>query len=268
MVEDLNQFDYIQSQYAEPGEAPRSYASQRSGISDAIDYREPRSIFEDDYVVLDQKKVPQNMIEHIEKRTIKVNRRLKKQFPTHALFSEQAKKELVHDANGNVSVDHLRDYILKICEQDLIDRRVLKKDVEGFLSAFNYNCYGATNIDEFTNLVFTGDDDIPDKLAQKKRANPPPNDVNAGISTEDLTDGDMHNNRIRKLLNEMEDKVFMSKTKLYQVFKKFDKDNDGYVSYEDFSKCLSQIKVFASNEEIAAMMKLIDTQNKGYLNFS
>lgn len=58
MVEDLNQFDYIQSQYAEPGEAPRSYASQRSGISDAIDYREPRSIFEDDYVVLDQKKVP------------------------------------------------------------------------------------------------------------------------------------------------------------------------------------------------------------------
>ena len=85
------------------------------------------------------------------------------------MFSEQAKKELVHDANGNVSVDHLRDYILRICEQDLIDRRVLKKDVEGFLSAFNYNCYGATNIDEFTNLVFTGDDDIPEKLAEKKR---------------------------------------------------------------------------------------------------
>ena len=28
----------------------------------------------------------------------------------------------------------------------------------------------------------------------------------------------------------MEDKVFMAKTKLYQVFKKFDKDNDGLVS--------------------------------------
>lgn len=165
-------------------------------------------------------------------------------------------------------MDHLRDFILRICEQDLIDRRVLKKDVEGFLSAFNYNCYGATNIEEFSNLVFTGDSDIPDRLAEKKRANPPPTDVNTGISTEGISDSDMHNNKIRKLLNEMEDKVFMGKTKLYNVFKKFDKDNDGYVSYEDFSKCLNQIKVFATNEEIASMVKLIDTKNKGYLNFT
>lgn len=57
----------------------------------------------------------------------------------------------------------------------------------------------------------------------------------------------------------MEDKVFNGKGKLYHIFKKFDKDNDGYVSYEDFSKCLSQIKVFASDNEISSMMKLIDT---------
>jgi len=208
------------------------------------------------------------MIEHIEARTIKVNRRLKKQFTSQAQFSEKAKKDLSHDANGNVSVDHLRDFILKICEQDLIEKRVLKKDIEGFLSAFNYNCYGATNIEDFSTMVFTGDDDIPHRLAEKKRANPPPTDVNTGISTAGIAESDMHNNKIRKLLNEMEDKVFNGKTKLYHVFKKFDKDNDGYVSYEDFSKCLSQIKVFASNEEIGSMMKLIDTQNKGYLNFS
>ena len=68
----------------------------------------------------------------------------------------------------------------------------------------------------------------------------------------------MHNVKVRKLLNEMEDKVFNGKGKLYHIFKKFDKDNDGYVSYEDFSKCLSQIKVFASENEISSMMKLID----------
>ena len=50
----------------------------KSGLTDAIDFREPRSIFDDDYVILDQKKVPQNVIEQIENRMIKVNRRLKK----------------------------------------------------------------------------------------------------------------------------------------------------------------------------------------------
>lgn len=75
----------------------------------------------------------------------------------------------------------MRDYVLKICEQDLIDKRIVKRDIEGFLSAFNYNIYGATNIEEISNLVFTGDDDIPDKLAERKRANPPPNDVNGVI---------------------------------------------------------------------------------------
>jgi len=49
----------------------------------------------------------------------------------------------------------------------------------------------------------------------------------------------MHNARTRKLLNEIEDKVFNGKTKLYNIFKKFDKDNDGYVSYKDFSDCLA-----------------------------
>lgn len=76
--------------------------------------------------------------------------------------------------------------MLKLCEQDLIEKRIVKRDIEGFLSAFNYNTYGATNIDEISNLVFTGDDDIPDKLAERKRANPPPIDVNAGILTGDI----------------------------------------------------------------------------------
>ena len=152
----------------------------------------------------------------------------------------------------------MRDYVLKICEQDLIDKKIVKRDVEGFLSAFNYNIYGATNIDEISTLVFTGDDDIPDKLAERKRANPPPCDVNTGIKTGDITSGDMHNTRVRKLLNEIEDKVFIGKTKLYNIFKKFDKDGDGYVSYEDFENCLKSIKVEATKDEMGQMLKLID----------
>ena len=40
----------------------------------------------------------------------------------------------------------------------------------------------------------------------------------------------------------MEDKVFDGKVKLYHVFKKFDKDGDGYMSYEDFENCLLQYR--------------------------
>ena len=65
-----------------------------------------------------------------------------------------------------------------MCEKDLIDRRIYKKDIEGFLSAFNYNCYGSTNIDEISNLIYTRDDEIPNRLAERTRANPPPSDLN------------------------------------------------------------------------------------------
>ena len=133
---------------------------------------------------------------------------------------------------------------MNICEADIIGQKVFKKDIEGFLSAFNYNNYGATNLNSISNMIFTRDDVIPDKLAERVRPNPPPNDVNKEIPTTDL--GDPHNSRIRSLIGEMEDKVFDGKVKLYHIFKKFDKDCDGYVSYEDFEKCLKSIKVNAN----------------------
>jgi hypothetical protein len=66
----------------------------RSGMTDAQDYREPRTIFDDDYIVLDSKKVPQNTIEQIENRMIKVNRRLKKQYKEKGDFEKRVKEAI------------------------------------------------------------------------------------------------------------------------------------------------------------------------------
>ena len=66
----------------------------------------------------------------------------------------------------------------------------------------------------------------------------------------------------------MEDKVFDGKVKLYHVFKKFDRDGDGYVSYEDFENCLKSIKVEATQDEMACMLKLIDKKGQGHMNFT
>lgn len=140
---------------------PASTGSMRSQLmTEMSDFPQPKTIYEDDYIVLDQKQVPQNVIENIESKMIRMNRRIKKKYGTQEKFEEAFKKEVEADKNGNVSVDQLKDFILSQCEEDIINRKVSKRDVEGFLSAFNYNMYGATNATDACNLIFTKDNEI------------------------------------------------------------------------------------------------------------
>jgi hypothetical protein len=105
LLSDLNQFDYVQSLRTDGSMPPRSNASVKSGLTDAVGWQEPKSIFDDEYVVLDLKKVPQNTIEQIEKKMIKVNRMLKKQFPEKALLEKKVLEQMSADGNQNISVD-------------------------------------------------------------------------------------------------------------------------------------------------------------------
>ena len=102
----------------------------------------------------------------------------------------------------------------------------------------------------------------------RQRANAPPQDLNKDIDPKAIEESSVHNSRIRGLLNQMEDKVFNGKVKLFQVFRQFDKDKDGYISYDDFHQCLNSIKVHADPKEVSSMMKLIDSGNQGYLTFT
>ena len=200
---------------------------------------------------------------------IKVNRKLKKQFGDITKLQDKINQELTADSNGNVSVDQLKDFVISLCAQDMIDKKLSKRDIEGFLSAFSYNAYGATNVKQISEMIFTRDDLISDKLAERKWANPPPTDCNKDFQIEGIQEKDSHNHRIRAILNEIEDKVFCDgKVKMYSIFRKFDKDCDGYVTYDDFEKCLQQIQVPASKQEISQVMKLLDKKNIGYLNYS
>lgn len=167
-----------------------------------------------------------------------------------------------------MTVDQLRDFILGLVEPAMIDQKITKRDVEGFLSAFSYNAYGATNINSIAKLIFTRDDLVPEKLAERKWANPPPADVNKDVDTEGITSKDMHNERIKSLLNQIEDKVFVGKTKMFQLFRKFDVDGDGYMSHQDFDTFIKSIKVEADKKEVASILKLLDTKNQGYLTYT
>jgi len=63
----------------------------------------------------------------------------------------------------------------------MVNQKIFKRDIEGFLSGFNYNNYGATNLNSIVQTIFTRDDLIPDKLAEVKRANAPPSDLSKNI---------------------------------------------------------------------------------------
>ena len=98
----------------------------------------------------------------------------------------------------------------------MIDKKINKRDIEGFLSAFSYNAYGATNVKTISELIFTRDDLITEKLAERKWANPPPSDCNKDYQLEGIEEKSCHNPRIRDILTQIEDKVFCNnKVKMF-----------------------------------------------------
>lgn len=107
--------------------------------------RKRKTIFEDDYIVLDSQKVPNNVLENIEQRLSRVTRYLKRHFGSERALEKALKDNIPEkDKNGNLSVDDLKTFVLHACKEQIIHRHLNKKDVEAFLSAFNYNAYGAT----------------------------------------------------------------------------------------------------------------------------
>ena len=119
------------------------------------------------------------MLENIEQRLSRVTRYLKRHFGSERALDKALKDNIPEmDKNGNLSVDDLKSFVLHTCKEQIIHRHLNKKDVEAFLSAFNYNAYGATQIDSVSKMVFTNDNYVSKELSRKIRANPPPDGVN------------------------------------------------------------------------------------------
>ena len=122
---------------------------------------------------------------------------MKTKFGDAQTFDAKLLSEVKIDKNGNVSVDQLKDFILKQCETELINRSITKKDIEGFLSAFNYSIYGATNVSDISSLVFTSDDQVKDKLVERRRANAPPENLNMDIDLKQINEDDVHSKKTK-----------------------------------------------------------------------
>ena len=88
-----------------PAQTVPESAWSRYAPTEQSDIPMPKNLHEDDYIVLDNKKVPNNIMELIEKRLVVMNRTLKRKFGDEAKFTKKLREEVEPDENGNVSCD-------------------------------------------------------------------------------------------------------------------------------------------------------------------
>lgn len=192
---------------------------------------------------------------------IKINRFLWDKFGSAENLTTHLKQFADKDKNGNLSVTEFQEFLKDNLKEEIQNRRIQKRDIEGFLSAFNYNKYGATNINKIAPLVFEKDANLLSlTIASKVRANPPPEFVNEElgfVKPAELKGDNVTSKRIRDLLIEIENNCYVSKASTYSIFKAFDVDGDGFVSHKDFEKHLKQQKISATQEEITTLMKAV-----------
>lgn len=86
-------------------------------------------------------------MEKIATRMLRVNRFIRNQFKNEKAFDKALREAQTPDANGNISVDALKHFVLTQCKDAIVSQKLAKKDIESFLSAFIYNAYGSTNAD-------------------------------------------------------------------------------------------------------------------------
>jgi hypothetical protein len=104
------------------------------------------------------------------------------------------------DKNGNVQIDQLKQFLLAQCREEMANKRLNKKDIEGFLSSFVYNTYGSTNAGTIGNVIFTDENYIGTKLNHRARANPPPPEVNGDLDLYEVNEESIHNFRVKEVL--------------------------------------------------------------------
>lgn len=158
-------------------------------------------------------------MELIERRLVKVNRYIKDKFVNQESFVKHLKEKAGCDANGNLNVDDFKAFVVDSCKEELIARNVSKQDIEGFLSAFTFNNYGATDINSVAPIIFERDPNkLSTNLVTRVRANPPPVAANEELGSSIMGKQNLDNDnlkRLRSLLVQIEDKAFDSKPRFY-----------------------------------------------------
>jgi Ca2+-binding EF-hand superfamily protein len=219
--------------------------------------------------IFDIQKVPSHQLERIFTKTLKVTRILQAKFKTSESLATDLKGKVNADINGNIKSKDFEDYLLNTCKEELKKRKLSRRDLEGFLSSFVYSVHKTTDVNAVAPLVFSDDTQISAKIHSLQRALPPP--MNVAQSQDSKSVSELSNPvsqiRIREVIIELQEKSFEDKKYLYQVFRDYDRDGDGYISHDDIKKQFKNLHVKATEEEVNRFIELVDPSKKGYLDF-
>eukprot|EP00830_Metopus_es_P003941 TRINITY_DN13649_c0_g1_i1.p1 TRINITY_DN13649_c0_g1~~TRINITY_DN13649_c0_g1_i1.p1 ORF type:complete len:147 (+),score=26.81 TRINITY_DN13649_c0_g1_i1:263-703(+) len=117
-------------------------------------------------------------------------------------------------------------------------RDIARKDIEGMLSSLVYNKYKMTNIHTIAPFIFSDDTQISKKIHSCERPMPPPAYIAEGVTGSENKaeekkepESEVSNERMRSLIKDLQLKSFADKKQIFHVFREYDRDCDGYVSY-------------------------------------
>lgn len=263
MLDDIRAFNYNVETAATKVQYERM--SPRDDTEESEQYEE-----DPQFTVLNIQKVPFSKEDEIKNRSSKLNRMLKKKFKTQEALNRHLKNEIDIDKNGTIDLNEFKTLILTTFKDEIENSVVGKKDIEAFLSNFVYNTYGHTAVEEVAPRVFASAEEYNRIIDHFRRPKPPPSKVNAGLDNFDDSNikDKFYMQRIKTLADKIVNKALNSTHSKYQCFKSFDVDDDGYISYKDFSDKVKQMEINASNDEIMSVIKIIDTHKNGFIDYS
>ncbi|CAG9324461.1 unnamed protein product [Blepharisma stoltei] len=206
--------------------------------------------------IIDRQKAPVNQLDNIFQRARKI-----RQFLREGVESQEELNEDLAKAgfDGKVSQEQLKDFVIsKLKEKQTI--KITKKELEGFLSSYIYNKDGLASVPDITNNIFMEDTKAAQELHIIKRAVPP------FRQTKDFDP--CSDTNIKKILKEIEEKMFVQGSqRSVQIFKKFDRDGDGFITREDLEGALEVNNIVHDQRDVDDLMAFLDEEKSGHVNF-
>lgn len=139
---------------------------------------------------------------------------------------------------------------------DFVGRNVkglTKAEAESLLSSYVYNPQGVTDVCLIAKHVFSDELQASYLLQSKARVYPPGRDqIEQPISEADFA-------AAKRILKQIEVQLIdPGSTSSFELFKRFDVDNDGYVSAADLASALATHSITASKREAYALMSILE----------
>jgi len=73
--------------------------------------------------------------------------------------------------------------------------------------------------------------------------------------------------KVIQMIKTIDSRVFDRNNSSYNVFKKFDVDNDGFISTKDLQRALAKLEIQHTKEDVKELMAFLDDDGNGYTDF-